>query len=124
MRLMVLTTCLCAPLALAGCIGAPAQPVGVDVSATGIDVQMSNRQTCVGPAPSAGAGWSGVLQGCDSGYPYRVTLDASRNPIRSALVEVFGTIGVDLAPIATVEIDGPAGNTWTFTSPPPTNFND
>ncbi|ABD56299.1 hypothetical protein [Jannaschia sp. CCS1] len=120
MRLTALMIAL--PIALAGCVGSPSRPLGVDVSAAGIEVSMSNRQTCVGPAPAGGGSWSGTLQGCDSPYPYRVTLDEGGNPIRGTLVEVFGAIGLQLSPIATVEIDGPAGNTWTFTSPPPSQF--
>lgn len=120
MRMSVLLIVLSA--ALAGCAGAPARPLEVTVSTAGIEVDMSSRQTCVGPAPGDGGSWSGILQGCDSPYPYRVTLDTGANPIRGALVQVFGAIGVTVAPIATVEIDGPAGNTWTFRSPPPSRF--
>ncbi len=109
---------LCLPLGLAACATGPAQPLGVDVSDTGIEVAMSNRQTCTGPAPAPGTSWSGTLQGCDSAYPYRVTV-AGNQGLRGALVEVFGAIGVQIAPLATVEIDGPAGNTWTYRSPPP-----
>ena len=109
---------LCVPALLAGCLAAPAQPTAVDVSATGIEVAMSNRQTCIGPAPQGALIWSGTLEGCDSPYPYRVVVEDDRG-LRGALVEVFGAIGVTLAPLATVEIDGPAGNTWTFASPPP-----
>lgn len=116
MRLPYLLLCL--PLGLAACATGPARPLGVDVSASGIEVAMSNRQTCIGPAPAPATSWSGTLQGCDSPYPYRVMVEGNQG-LRGALVEVFGAIGVDLAPLATVEIDGPAGNTWTFASPPP-----
>ncbi len=109
---------LCALTLLAGCLTTSARPTGVDVSSTGITVAMSNRQTCRGPAPASATSWSGVLQGCDSPYPYRVVMEGNQG-LRGALVEVFGAIGVQLAPLATVEIDGPAGNTWTFASPPP-----
>ena len=106
-------------LALAGCLSAPAQPQAVTVSAAGIAVAMSDRSTCRGVAPVPGADWSGVLSGCDSPYPYRVVFDRSANPLRAGLVAVAEAAGLTLAPVATVEIDGPAGNTWRFASPPP-----
>lgn len=108
-----------AGLALAGCVGTPPSPQGVDVSESGIEVAMSDRSTCIGTAPNPGVSWSGVLSGCNSPYPYRVIFDTRTNPLREGLEAVVGAIGIDLAPVATVEIDGPAGNTWTFTSPPP-----
>ncbi|WP_224815816.1 hypothetical protein [Hasllibacter sp. MH4015] len=111
---------------LAACASMPAQPTQVEVSRTAIEVTMSNRQTCIGPAPApaTGSSWQGTLQGCDSPYPYRVQLDDSGNPIRLGLEQVFASIGVDIAPIARVEIDGPAGNTWTFASPRPVEDDD
>ncbi len=108
---------------LAGCVSQPARPLEVTVSGQGIEVAMSNRQTCTGTAPAPGTSWSGVLQGCDSAYPYRVTIEGNQG-LRGALVEVFGAVGVELAPLGTVEIDGPLGNTWTFASPAPLENND
>lgn len=124
MRFVLPLISLSVPALLAGCLNTPAQPTDVDVSAARIEVTMSNRQTCVGDAPVAGESWQGVLQGCDSPYPYRVTFDGRQNPIRSGLEDVFNAIGVDLAPLATIEIDGPAGNTWTFASPEPSEFDE
>ena len=113
------------PMALlAGCLNTFPQPQTVDVSALGIEVQMSNRQTCTGPAPLPGSSWSGTLQGCDAPYPYRVTLDDRPNVLRDVLETGLAAVGVPLAPVATVEIDGPSGNTWRFASPPPRDRND
>ena len=109
---------------LGGCLNTQPQPQTVTVSATGIEVQMSNRQTCIGPAPVPGASWSGTLQGCDAPYPYRVTLDVSANPLRAVLETGASALGLTLAPIAEVEIDGPAGNTWRFQSPEPSRFDN
>ena len=119
MRLALPLICLPALTFLAGCLGNPAQPTDVAVSRNGIEVAMSNRQTCIGPAPTAGGSWQGVLQGCDSPYSYRVILDDRRNFVRIGLEEIVGALGLELAPVAQVEIDGPTRNTWTFASPEP-----
>ncbi len=109
---------------LTGCLNTPPQPQTVTVSATGIEVQMSNRQTCIGATPVPATSWSGTLQGCDAPYPYRVTLADSGNPLRAALESGASAIGLTLAPIAEVEIDGPVGNTWRFQSPEPSRFDN
>ncbi len=111
-------------IVLAGCLNTPPQPQSVDVFATGIEVQMSNRQTCTGPAPQPGVSWSGTLQGCDAPYPYRVTLDDRGNALRDVVETGFSAIGVRIAPVAEVQIDGPAGNTWRFETPPPLPSDD
>ena len=109
------------PLGLAACVAQPAQPTFVDVSRAGIEVRMSDRQTCIGVAPGPGQNWSGTLQGCDSAYPYRVTLDPSGNNVRAAVNEALGG-AINL--VAVVEIDGPAGNTWTIRTPGRVDFEE
>ncbi|MBF9045224.1 hypothetical protein HKCCE4037_17915 [Rhodobacterales bacterium HKCCE4037] len=109
---------------LSGCLGTTPRPLDVEVSRDGIEVRMSNRQTCLGPAPQPGTSWSGTLQGCASPYPYRVVLDDGGNPLRTVLEEGASAIGLTLAPVAEVEIDGPAGNTWRFSSPDADPFDD
>jgi hypothetical protein len=110
----------CLPLALAACVDAPARPSFVDVTQQGIAVEMSDGQTCVGMAPAPGTDWSGTLQSCNSPYPYRVVLEGgngARTQINAALGDVLNLAAV-------VEIDGPAGNTWTFRTPVRVNFEE
>lgn len=107
------------PAVLAGCVAAgPVRPLAVEVAATGIEARMSDGGICRGAAPAAGGSWSGQLQDCATPYPYDVVFEARRNPLRTGLEDVFGALGLDLAPVAQVAIHGPRGNTWRFASPP------
>jgi len=110
-------------LALAACVAGPPRPSEVRLTHALLTVRMSDGSTCLGPAPQDGAetGWSGRLQGCDSGYSHAVEIAPGANPLRFALEEVLGAVGLEdaLAPMATVTIIGADGTRRRFVSPPP-----
>jgi hypothetical protein len=124
MRLALLSTAAlstaivaCAPLA------EPA-PREASLSRNLLVVTLDDNQSCRGPRPaSAGPeGWAGTLQGCSVAYPYAVRMDPKPNPLRRMVEEVFAALTLDdqLAAMAEVEVIGPGGRSYLFTSPPPT----
>lgn len=103
--------------ALTACATNPAAPERVTLDPDLLTVAMSDGSTCLGPAPATGAetGWSGVLTGCASAYPFTVEIDPGTNPVRFVLQEILGDRII--GPLATVTITDATGRDRVFQTP-------
>ncbi|WP_155947243.1 hypothetical protein [Pseudorhodobacter ferrugineus] len=110
---------LCAvPLAvLMGCVGAPGSPVPATarLSADQVTVGLSDGSQCRAPIGA------GRMEGCGSGFEYRVELVENPNLLRRLVQGAFAALGTDgtLAPMGQVTLTDDAGRMYRFVSPVP-----